>query len=148
MHQRLALFLVSCWALLFAQVVKAATLAEFMGAYDWHSLKWAALIALLGGSLRTIFSLQSDSRVVQEILKEALWDAGKALVAGMLTFVVVEAVRSNGVAVSSEIRFTAILSAGIFRMQAVTWLAELGKAVLDGFKSRIVGPPPPPGGQP
>lgn len=135
------LFLLSLWALAFAHTVKAATLAEFMGGYDWQSLKWAAGLALLGGTLRTIFSLQSDTRVVQHIAKEALWDALKALAAGMLAFVVLEAIRSTSWALSSEIRFTAVLVAGIFRMDSIYWMRDAGKEWAAVWKARFLAKP-------
>ena len=58
-HTSRTIFLLAIWTLTFVHTVKAATLAEFMGGYDWQSLKWAAGLAVLGGVLRTIASLQN-----------------------------------------------------------------------------------------
>ncbi|HYW57663.1 MAG TPA: hypothetical protein VE934_11925 [Polaromonas sp.] len=140
-HDRLAMVLFVVWLVVYHHVVRAATLSEFMGGYDWQSLRWAAAIALLGGALRTIFSLQSDVRVVREIAKEAVWDALKALAAGLLTFVVLEAIRSTGWLLSSEVRFTAVLVAGIFRMDTIYWLRDAGRDWLAARRAQFVAQP-------
>lgn len=116
--------LLTAWTLLFTHTVKAATLSEFMGGYDGQLLQWAAVTALLGGGLRTIFSLQSDKRIVREISVEATWDAMKALTAGLLAFILVQALRSYGWAIPSEVRFAAVLVAGWSRLATVDWLRD------------------------
>lgn len=126
--------LIALWALLFAHTVRAATLSEFMGGYDNQLLQWAAVTALLGGGLRTIFSLQSDKRIVREISIEASWDAMKALAAGLLAFIVVQALRSYGWAIPSEVRFAAVLVAGWSRLATFDllrdWLRARRKQVM------------------
>ena len=112
------------WMAVFAHTVRAATLSEFMGTYDSQLLQWAAVTAVLSGSLRTIFSLQSDTRIVREISVEAAWDAMKALTAGLLAFIFVEALRSTGWAVPIEIRFTAVLVAGWSRLATIDWFRD------------------------
>lgn len=120
--------LIALWALLFTHTVRAATLAEFMGGYDSYLLQWAAVTALLGGGLRTIFSLQSDRRIVREISIEATWDALKALTAGLLAFILVQALRSYGWAIPPEVRFAAVLVAGWSRLATLDWLRDWLKA--------------------
>lgn len=144
-HDRLVTLLIAIWAVFLAQAVRAATLSEFMGGNDWQSLQWAAGLSLLGGSLRTILSLQSRP-IVWNIASEASWDAVKALVAGMLTFVVIEAVRSLGGAVPTEARFLAVLVAGIFRMDSIYWMRDAGKEWLDSKKRQLINQDPPKGG--
>ena len=141
-RDRLTIVLLTIWAVLFAHTVKAATLSEFMGVYDWESLEWAGAIALLGGSLRTIFSLQSDRRIVREIAREAAWDALKALAAGLLAFIALEAIRAAGFPVPSEVKFGAILAAGIMRMSAVDWMRDAAFEWLDARKKQFVGKDP------
>jgi hypothetical protein len=136
---KFTILLLTFWSLLFAKTVKAATLSEFMGGYDGQLLQWAAATALLGGLLRTILSLQSDTRVVRHIAVEAAWDALKALVAGMLAFVLIQALRGAGYAVPSEVRFAAILVAGVARMSAIDWMRNAGVAWLEARKAQIVG---------
>lgn len=146
---RTTVFLLALWALVFAHTVKAATLAEFMAGYDYQSLRWAAGLALLGGALRTIISLQSDTRIVRVIVKEAAWDAFHALIAGLLAFIVLEAIRSLPYAVPSEVRFTAVLVAGIFRLDSVRWMRDTGAAWLAARRAQLIArpidelPPPP-----
>ena len=139
-HDRLVTFLVAVWAVVFAQTVRAATLAEFMGGFDWDSLRWAAALALLGGALRTILSLQSRT-IVWSLAGEATWDAGKALIAGMLAYLIIEAVRSSGWAVPSEVRFLAVLVAGIFRMDSVYWMRNAGADWLAARRAQLVAEP-------
>ena len=134
-------FLLVVWAVLFMHTARAATLGEFVIGYDLESLKWAGTIALLGGSLRTIFSLQSDGRAIRAIAPEALWDALKALVAGLAAFVALEAVHSATWKVPSEVKFGAILAAGTARLAAVDWMRNAGMAWLDARKKQIVNEP-------
>ena len=129
------------WSMLFVHTVKATTINEFMGGYDQSLLEWAAGTALLGGGIRTIFSLESDRRIIREIVNNALWDTGKSLAAGMLAFIVIQAIRSGGVLVSNEIRFTAVLVAGWGRMAAFDWILTTGKEWLEARKAQIVNKP-------
>ena len=140
-RHRVVTALMVLWALMFVHTVRAATLTEFLGGYDTQLLQWAAATALLGGMIRTILSLESDKRVVRDIAVTALWDAGKALVAGMLAFVVIQALRSGGLAIPSEIRFTAVLVAGWCRMAAFDWMLDTGKEWLEARKSQVVAKP-------
>lgn len=137
----MVVFLMAAWALCFAKVVRAATLSEFMGAYDSQLLQWAAATAVLGGMIRTILSLESDTRVIKDILKTALVDAFKALIAGLFMFLAVQALRSIGWAIPSEIRFTAVLIAGWQRMAAVTWLFAGMLEIVTSLKSKFVSQP-------
>jgi hypothetical protein len=140
-HKNLVLVLLSGWAMCFAHVIRAATIEEFMGPYDPSLLKWAAITALLGGFFRTIFSLQSDARVLRQIAPEAVWDAGKALVAGLLVFWTIQALRSYGWPIPAEVRFGAVLAAGILRFTAVFWLRDAGREWINARKAQFVNRP-------
>ena len=140
-RHRFVVVLMFLWALLFVRTVRAATLSEFMGTYDSQLLHWAAATALLGGLIRTILSLESDKRVITDIAKTAAWDAAKALIAGMLAFFVIQAVRSSGIAVPSEIRFTAVLAAGWSRIAALDWIFNAGLEWLNARKTQLVNKP-------
>ena len=133
--------LLTLWALLFVHVVRAATLNEFMGGYDEQLLQWAAATALLGGAVRTTLSLESDRRVIRDIAATAIWDAFKSLFVGMLAFIVVQAIRSSGVLVPNEIRFTAVLVAGWGRMAAFEWMRKTSMEWLEARKSQVVSKP-------
>ena len=129
--------LLACWVMLFVRTVEAATLSDFMGIeYSADNVQWAAVTAVLGGGLRTIFSLQSDGRVVRQIAAEAVWDAAKALVAGLLAFVIVQSLRSMDMSIPSEVRFSAVLVAGWSRMATLEWferfLKDRGKKLMGG----------------
>ena len=140
-RHRVVTALMFVWSLLFYKTVQAATLSEFMGGYDYALLQWAAATALLGGIIRTILSLESDKRVITDIARTAAWDAAKALVAGMLAFVVVQAIRSGGISVPSEIRFTAVLAAGWSRTAAIDWIFNAGLDWINARKTQIVARP-------
>jgi len=129
------------WALMFVRTVRAATMSEFMGDYDQNLLQWAAASCLLGGGIRTILSLESDKRAVRDIAKTAMWDAIKSLVAGMLAFVLIQAMRSGGLPIPSEIRFTAVLVAGWCRMAAVDWMIAKGKNWLEARATQVINKP-------
>jgi len=133
--------LMAVWALMFVHTVRAATLNEFMGDYDQLLFQWAAATALLGGCIRTILSLESDKRVIRDIASTAAWDAGKSLVAGMLAFVIIQALRSGGLLIPSEIRFTAVLVAGWARMAAFDWMVNAGRDWLEARKVQVVNKP-------
>lgn len=119
--------LIFIWALLFSQLVKAATLQEFIGAYDESLVFFAAGFSLMGGFIRTIMSLQNDDRIVMDKVTEAGWDAMKALIAGMFAFFIIQALRGSGYLVPSEVRFGAVVAAGWSRMAAVDWFVGLIK---------------------
>jgi hypothetical protein len=140
-HERLTLVLMTLWGITFSKVIEAATLQEFMGGYDADLLQWSACIALMGGGLRTIFSLQSDARLLRQIAPEALWDAGKALVSGMVVFLAIQALGSLGWAVPSEVRFGGVLAAGVFRFTALQWLGQWALQWLNARGAQIVGKP-------
>lgn len=140
-RHRVVVILMMIWALMFVHTVKAATLSEFMGGYDQQLLQWAAATALLGGLIRTILSLESDKRVIRDVATTAVWDAAKALVAGTLAFVAIQAIRSAGVMVPSEIRFTAVLVAGWCRMAAFDWILNLGLEWINARKTQLVNKP-------
>ena len=133
--------LMTLWALMFVHTVRAATLNEFMGGYDQLLFQWAAASCLLGGGIRTILSLESDKRAIRHIAVTAGWDAAKSLVAGMLAFIVIQALRSSGFMIPSEIRFTAVLVAGWARMAAFEWIMNAGKDWLDARKTQVVAKP-------
>lgn len=137
-----AVCLMGLWAMCFAKVVRAATLSEFMGGYDAQLLQWAAATALLGGMIRTILSLESDTRVIKDIFKTAINDAFKALIAGLFTFLIVQLVRSLGYAIPAEVRFTAVLVAGWQRMAIVFWLGNGLKEIVESFKNKYINHPP------
>ena len=119
--------LIFVWALLFSQLVRAATISEFMGAYDNNLIYFAAGFSVMGGFIRTIMSLQNDNRIVSAKVAEGVWDALKALIAGMAAFFLIQALRGSGYLVPSEVRFGAVVAAGWSRMAAVDWVVGLVK---------------------
>lgn len=140
-HTKLTFWALVLWSIVFMKAVQAATLAEFMGGYDWQSMQWAAGLALLGGVLRTIASLQSEDRIVKVWAKEAAWDAFFALIAGVLAYVLLEALRSMAFAISSEVRFAAMVIAGIGRKDTVNWLLKAVKDWAEARKAQAIAKP-------
>ena len=134
--------LLTLWAMAFVRTVEASTLNDFMGpGYDSQMIQWAAITAVLGGVLRTIFSLQSEKRAVKQVAIEALWDMAKALLAGMLAFVIVQSLRSMAMAIPSEVRFAAVLVAGWSRLAMLEafekWIKAKRDAFINGADSRL-----------
>lgn len=115
------------WLLLVSRLVQATTLVEFMGPYDIGLIYWAAGLSVIGGWLRTIMSLQGDDRYVMEKFTEAVWDTFKALISGLFTFFVIQAIRSAGYTIPNEVRFGAVVVAGWSRMAAVYWITDVLK---------------------
>ena len=62
--------LVALW-LVAALTVRAASFTDDVRGWDYESLMWGALAGLVGGALRTIVTLASDSRPVHFVLLEA-----------------------------------------------------------------------------
>jgi len=133
-RHRITLILLFAWAFLVAKTVQATTLGGFIGPYESELLQWAALTALLGGVIRTILSLESDKRVVKDIAREAVWDALKSLIAGMAAFFLIQAARSWGLQVPSEVRFAAVMAAGWQRIAAIDWMREHVQGWVDKHK--------------
>lgn len=127
-HRAFVTFCLALWLVLFVRLVQAATLAESMGVYDWLSLRWALAIALLGGFLRLIYGLASDSRVITAILRESWRTALLSLLAGLAAFILIEAAKSTGASVTNEIRFTAILAAGVGGTDSLNFMIAWVKA--------------------
>lgn len=140
-HERLTLVLLALWGITFSKVIEAATLQQFIGGYDTDLLQWTACIALMGGGLRTIFSLQSDGRLLRQIAPEAVWDAGKALISGLVVFIAIQALSSLGWTVPNEVRFGGVLAAGVFRFTALEWLGQWALQWLNARGAQIVGKP-------
>jgi hypothetical protein len=109
-----------------------------MGTYDWMSLKWAAQIALAGGALRTILDLASDGGIVWGILRQGLRDAFVSLIAGMAAFVAIEAYRATGMGIPSEVRFAAILAAGVMRKKTFVYIGFAGRDWMASIKAAFV----------
>ena len=121
----LTTLLIFIWAILFTHLVRAATMADFMGPYDPDLTMWAAGFSALGGLLRTIISLQSDKRAVMDKFKEGGWDLFKGLISGMFAFFVIQAIRSYGHIVPNEVRFGAVVAAGWAGLSFVYWARDL-----------------------
>ena len=134
--------LIFIWAMLFTEMVKAATLSEFMGGYDNNLIYYAAGFSIMGGFIRTIMSLQNDNRIVQEKVAEAVWDALKALIAGMFVFFLIQALRASGYLVPIEVRFGAVVAAGWSRMAAVDWVIGLLKSWVNKKAEQLSDAPP------
>ncbi len=146
-HDRLVFPLLAVWSMLVAHVgASAATFGNDMLAYDYRSLIWAAGVALLGGVFRTIISLATDTRPVWNLLSEAWKQAFVSLLAGGCAYIMIEALRSMNVSITSEVRFAVILSAGVWRMSFFTWaqsfILEIANAWKDKFKPKPPGVDP------
>jgi hypothetical protein len=118
--------------------VDSGSFASDVRGYDVESLMWAVIMSLLGGGLRTIFTLATDDKLVLSFGRETVKDGIVATIAGMLAYIVMEALRSfKALPISSEIRFAVIVFAGWSRMSFFGWLNRLGTKVTDSVNERI-----------
>ncbi len=139
-RHRFTIALLFLWGIAVSKAVRAqSSLADFIGPYDTALLQWAAGTALLGGIIRTILSLESDKRVVRDIVAEGCWDAAKSLVAGLLAFLLIQALRSSGWSIPPEVRFAAVLAAGWSRIAAIDWMKEAAMQWVNARKDQIIG---------
>jgi hypothetical protein len=134
------------WLALFLQmqasIASTSSFKDEILSYDVQSLLLAALMALFGGTLRTIFTLAADNRVVTSMVRESWKDILVAIVAGFLVYITIEAIRAMNIfPIPSEVRFAAIVFAGWSRLSFFGWLNKLGtqasNAVTDVVTTRI-----------
>lgn len=140
-RHRITLALLFVWCLIVARTVQATTLGDFVGPYEAQLFSWAAITALLGGMIRTILSLESDKRVIRDIAREAVWDAFKSLTAGMIAFILIQALRASGWQIPAEVRFAAVMAAGWQRIAAVDWIKGAVLGWLDARKTQLADTP-------
>lgn len=141
---QLTYFLMVCWATALAalvpRVAHAMTFYDGLAAYDIRSLGVAAGVALLGGALRTIFTLATDTRVVWEQVRESWRDAVISLLAGGAVYVVMEAARAwFSIKLPWEVAFALLLVAGVARIRTFNWLTNVGGRLADNAADRLVG---------
>lgn len=142
-HDRLVWTLLAIWCGLVAHVAaNAETFGQDMVAYDYRSLLWATGVALLGGVFRTIISLATDARPVFSVLSESWRQGIVSLLAGGGAYILIEALRSVNVGITSEMRFAMILSAGVWRMSFFTWANSTLREIADAWKERFKPKPP------
>jgi hypothetical protein len=132
--------LVYGWLTTISCAVLAAPLKADMRAYDLESLGWAAMMSLFGGALRTVFTLATDTAIVNSITKEVCKDAIVAVIAGVIAFIGIEAVRSSGwFPINSELRFAVIVFAGWSRLSFFGWLNRMGTELADSVMAKMRG---------
>lgn len=127
------------WLLMYSHLVHAATLAQSMDAYDWASMRWSLGLAVLGGFLRLLFTLATDTRIVWQVLRESWRNAILSLVAGLACFWAIEAAKSVGMSVTEEVRFGAITLAGALGIDFINWGLGL---VRDWARTKRLPEPP------
>lgn len=134
----------SCWTLTLVCVLPFAlaqaqdSFAKDVRGYDVESLGWAVVMSLLGGALRTIFTLATDDHIVSSFGRETVKDGVVAMIAGALAYIVLEAFSSAKVLpVASEIRFAVIVFAGWSRMSFFGWLNKLGTRATEAVNERV-----------
>lgn len=132
-------FLLGCWLIAFSAFAQSRFSQDVRG-YDVESLMWAAAMSLFGGGLRTIFTLASDTAVVHSIGREIFKDALIAIIAGVVAYIGLEAVRASGwFPVPSEVRFALIVFAGWSRMKFFGALETFGHRVFDAAVEKATG---------
>lgn len=141
-NTRLANTALTLWVMAFSwalpHAVHAATLTNDLRTYDYESLLWAGVMSIFGGTLRTIFSLATDDRVINSVVHELWKDVVVAMIAGMLVYILLEAAHASElIGVPSEARFALIVFAGWSRMSFFGRLNQLGGQFIDAIGDRI-----------
>lgn len=139
MKHRLAVnILMALWALCATRLAYAATFAQEIRGFDWESLLWGAAAGLLGGALRTIFTLANDNRVVFSVLKEARKDMVVSFLAGGFAYALCVAIESKWPGtVTREIRMLAIVGAGWTRAAIFTRAGQFLRSKLDAENQKL-----------
>ena len=139
--------LLALWGLCFVRVVYAATFSIEIRGFDYESLMWGAIAGLLGGALRTIFTLASENRVVYSVLKEARKDLVVSFLAGGAAYALMLAITSKHPdLITREIRMVVIVGAGWTRVAFFNRLNQLVTSKLDKTNQTLragapAGPP-------
>lgn len=127
------------WLIAFSAFAQSRFSQDVRG-YDLESLVWAAAMSLFGGALRTIFTLASDTAVVHSVGREIFKDALIAVIAGIVAYIALEAIRASGwMPVPSEVRFALIVFAGWSRMKFFGVLDTFGHRVSEAVMDKITG---------
>jgi hypothetical protein len=143
-------FLVFAWLVVYTKVMYAAQVAlppfaDDFYALDWESFAWAAVAGLLGGALRTVFSLASNKVVVGSLWRELIKDLVIAAVGGLVVYCVIQVVAPIWPTLfTSQVRMLAVTGAGFSRGWWATALESLVAAGLTNLQSRVRGAEVPP----
>jgi len=114
------------------RVVYATTFTMDIRGFDYESLMWGALAGLLGGALRTIFTLASENVVVYSVLKEARKDLVVSFLAGGVAYALMLAITSKWPdLITREIRMVMVVAAGWTRVAFFNRLNQLVTSKLD-----------------
>jgi hypothetical protein len=141
-HRIYVNLLLLAWALTAARVAFASTLTQDVFSWDYSSLMWGGIAGLLGGTLRTIFTLATDSRVVFSILKESIKDLIVSMIAGGVAYCILLAVESRWPGfITREIRMVVIVAAGWMRVAFFNGLDRIVTRWIDQ-KTRLPDAPP------
>ena len=129
--------LIVLW-LVVALGVQAASFTDEVRDWDYESVMWSGIAGLVGGALRTIFTLASDSRPVYFVLLEARKDMVISLLAGAVAYLLLIAVASKYPdLVTREIRMLLIMGAGWARKGFFSRVQQLLTSKLDDVNQKM-----------
>lgn len=129
--------LVALW-LVVAFTVQAASFTDEVRGWDYESFMWGAVAGLVGGALRTIFTLASDTRPVFFVLLEARKDMVISLLAGAVAYLILIALSSKYPnLVTPEIRMLVIMGAGWARNGFFARVQQLLTSKLDDMNVKM-----------
>jgi hypothetical protein len=137
--------LIALWLIAAIAVrVRAASFSDEVRGWDYESLMWGAVAGLVGGALRTIFTLASDSRPVFYVLLEARKDMVISLLAGGVAYLILIALASKyPTLVTAEIRMLVIMGAGWARKGFFLRVQQLLTSKLDDVNQKMRNGAPP-----
>lgn len=137
---QIALFL---WIFCVTRLAFAVTYAQEVKSFDYESLVVAGASGLLGGVLRTIFTLANDNRVVFSVIRESRGDLVVSCIAGAVAYGLMIAVESKfpGL-VTREIRFVGVMAAGWLGKAFFSGLQRFSRAKMDNAVHQARGGAP------
>lgn len=147
-HRTWVNLLMALWAVCATRVVYAATFADDLRALDYESIALSVFAGLLGGALRTIFTLASENRPVWQVVLEARRDMVVAMMAGGAAYLLMYAIASKYPdLITREIRPVVILAAGWARLNFFRRVNQLANSGLDNVNQKVrngapADPPP------
>lgn len=139
-HKALVHVLVLLWACCAYRFAMAATLTQDVLGWDYTSVFIAVVGGLIGGALRTIYTLASDDRAVFSILKEARKDTVVSCLAGGAAYLLMIAIESKWQGtITAEWRFSGILIAGWTRHALFIKFGDYVSAFIKGKTDQARG---------
>lgn len=121
-----------------AEVLGAASLAAGIKGFDYESLIWGVIVAVVGGGSRTIITFISRRVIVIDMLKEARWDLIISAFAGLFASLMLQAA-AEYVTIAVPLQIVILVFCGWARMGFFNWVERRGETIADKSADWIEG---------